>query len=168
MTDRRPFDTDEEESQIVSRRVFLAGGVAVVAALGGGAAVVTRGLVTAQDGTPADPDGSPSPEASPEGSPSPTAGEVTIEMGDIFFDPSRVTIEADTDVTIALPNNGAAPHNFNIDDNNNESDPDIHSGDVSPGDSTTVTVNLAAGDWYFYCSIPGHEAAGMHGTITAE
>ena len=62
----------------------LAGGAAFVAALGGGAAVITRGFVTAQEGTPADADASPSPEASPEGSPSPMAGDVTIEMGDIF------------------------------------------------------------------------------------
>jgi len=90
------------------------------------------------------------------------------EMGDIFFEPSELTIDADTDLMIALPNNGATAHNFNIDDNNNESDPDIHSDDVDPGDTATVTVNLAAGEWYFYCSIPGHEAAGMIGTITAE
>jgi nitrite reductase (NO-forming) len=168
MSDRRPLDIEEEQTPAVSRRVFLAGGAAAVAVLGGGAAVVTRGFVTAQEGTPADAEGSPSPEASPAGSPSPTAGDVTIEMYDIYFEPSEVTIEADTDVTIALPNEGAAPHNFNIDDNNNESDPDIHTDDVAPGDAATVTVNLPAGEWYFYCDIPGHEAAGMHGTITAE
>src|SRR5687767_4470656 len=102
MSDRRPLDMQEDEASTISRRVFLAGGAALVAAAGGGAAVITRGFVTAQDGTPADAEGSPSPEASPEGSPSPTAGDHTIGMYDIYFEPSELTIEADTDVTIAL------------------------------------------------------------------
>ena len=41
----------------------------------------------------------------------------------------------------------------------------IHSGDVQPGQGTSVTVNLPPGDWYFYCNIPGHEQAGMLGTL---
>jgi glucose dehydrogenase/plastocyanin len=111
------------------------------------------------------------PGATPEGEEE--VGEVTLEtevtigMFDIYFDPSEVTIPADTDVTVTLPNNGAAVHNLNIDGNQNPSDPNIHSGDVNPGDSVTLTINLPAGDWFFYCSIPGHEAAGMVGTITA-
>jgi cytochrome c oxidase subunit 2 len=94
------------------------------------------------------------------------AAAQTIEMGDIYFGTTELTIPASTDVTITLSNVGASVHNFNIDAKNNESDPGIHSGDVSPGESGTVTVNLPPGTWYFYCSIPGHEAAGMHGTIT--
>jgi plastocyanin len=91
--------------------------------------------------------------------------EATIDMVDIAFDPTEVTIAANTDVTITLPNNGLAVHNFNVDAKNNPSDPAIHSGDVPAGESTTVTVNLPPGDWYFYCSIPGHEEAGMHGIL---
>jgi Cu-Zn family superoxide dismutase len=92
--------------------------------------------------------------------------ELTVEMVDIDFNPNDFSIPANTDVTITLPNNGAAVHNFNVDGKNNPSDPGIRSGDVQPGDSATVTVNLPPGEWYYYCSIPGHEAAGMYGTIT--
>ena len=95
-------------------------------------------------------------------------GGPTVTMVDIAFDPAHLTIAANTDVTIDLPNNGTAIHNFNIDAKNNPSDPGIHSGNVQPGQSTTVTVNLPPGDWYFYCNIPGHEQAGMLGTLTAQ
>lgn len=96
-----------------------------------------------------------------------TQTELTVEMGDLYFEPAEFTVPADTDVTITLPNNGAAVHNFVVDGKNNPSDPGVFSGDVPPGDTATVTLNLPAGDWYFYCSIPGHEAAGMFGTIHA-
>ena len=32
--------------------------------------------------------------------------------------------------------------------------------------STQVTVHLAKGVYHFYCSVPGHEDAGMSGTLT--
>ncbi len=114
-------------------------------------------------------------EATPVATPGATLGatpaaaeEVAVEMVDIDFNPNEFTIPAETDVTVHLANNGAIVHNFNIDDNNNPSDPDIHSGDVQPGESTTITINLPAGDWYYYCNVPGHEQAGMHGTVHAE
>ena len=31
--------------------------------------------------------------------------------------------------------------------------------------TTTTTVNLKKGKYNFYCSVPGHEDAGMHGTL---
>jgi len=31
---------------------------------------------------------------------------------------------------------------------------------------TSITVNLKAGKYHFYCSVPGHEAAGMQGYLT--
>ncbi len=35
---------------------------------------------------------------------------------------------------------------------------------VSHG-TATVTVTLKAGKYNFYCSVPGHEDAGIHGTL---
>jgi len=39
---------------------------------------------------------------------------------------------------------------------------------LNGGDSTTVTVNLPAGTYTFYCSVPGHKEAGMTGTLVVE
>jgi plastocyanin len=39
---------------------------------------------------------------------------------------------------------------------------------VAHGGTSTVTVNLKPGTYTFYCSVPGHEAAGMKGTLTVK
>ncbi len=108
------------------------------------------------------------PAISATPAPNASSGGTVITMVDIAFNPAKLTIAANTDVVIDLPNNGTAVHNFNIDGKNNPSDPGIHSGDVQPGQGTSVTVNLSPGDWYFYCNIPGHEQAGMLGILTAQ
>jgi glucose/arabinose dehydrogenase/uncharacterized cupredoxin-like copper-binding protein len=100
--------------------------------------------------------GAASPIASPSG-----AGAQTITMVDIKFDPNALTIPANTDVTISLPNNGASMHNFSIDQLN-------ISVDVQPGQTGSVTINAPAGTYEFYCNVPGHKAAGMVGTLTVQ
>jgi plastocyanin len=88
-----------------------------------------------------------------------TQNQQTVTMVDIAFQPTELTIPANTDVTITLTNKGASVHNFNIDDL------DIHSGDIQPGQSGSVTINAHPGDHEYYCSIPGHKEAGMVGTL---
>jgi uncharacterized cupredoxin-like copper-binding protein len=34
------------------------------------------------------------------------------------------------------------------------------------GGTKSVTVNLKAGTYTFFCSVPGHRAGGMMGTLT--
>lgn len=133
------------------------------------AAVPAFALIAAPAGIAQDA----SPEASPEGSPEATPGaggdEVEIGSYDIYFDPSEVTIPADTDVTILLPNHGVTLHSFVINDKNNDDLPfDPINIDIAAGEEEETTINAPAGKYYFFCDIPGHEAAGMHGILTAE
>jgi uncharacterized cupredoxin-like copper-binding protein/cytochrome c2 len=111
-------------------------------------------------GSPTTTAAAASPAASPAtaqtGQPS---GPVEVDMVDVNFAPKEITIPANTDVTINLANKGAAVHNFNIDALN------VHSGDVAPGASGSVTVNAAPGDYQYYCAVPGHKEAGMVGTL---
>jgi len=90
------------------------------------------------------------------------AGATSVELStvDLKFEPADFTIAADTDVTINVTNNGALPHDFTMDD------PAATSGEVAAGGTATVTLNLPAGTYDYYCSIPGHKEAGMVGTIT--
>ena len=37
---------------------------------------------------------------------------------------------------------------------------------VSGGATSRIVVNLKPGSYTFYCSVPGHEQAGMKGTLT--
>jgi plastocyanin len=39
---------------------------------------------------------------------------------------------------------------------------------VSKGGTSTVTATLKPGTYTFYCSVPGHRAAGMVGTLTVK
>ena len=39
---------------------------------------------------------------------------------------------------------------------------------VSGGGTSTVSANLKPGKYTFFCTVPGHRAAGMVGTITVK
>jgi len=90
------------------------------------------------------------------------ATEVTVEFVDIAFVQTTLTIPANTDVTFRFVNNGAAVHNFKIDS------PEVFSGDLNPAQTVDLTVNLPAGTYEYYCTIPGHSAAGMVGALTVQ
>lgn len=89
------------------------------------------------------------------------AQEVTVDMYDIYFDPSEFTIPANTPVKVVLPNLGAAVHDFSIDELN-------ISVTVEPGETGETVINAPAGTYEYYCNIPGHKDAGMVGTLTIE
>jgi plastocyanin len=36
------------------------------------------------------------------------------------------------------------------------------------GETKSLTLNLKAGTYTFYCSVPGHRQAGMQGTLTVQ
>jgi uncharacterized cupredoxin-like copper-binding protein len=137
--------------------------VALVPAVG----VLSPRLIEAQESSP-----EASPKASPEASPgaSPVAGnEVEIGAYDIYFDPKEVKIKADTEITIKVPNHGVTLHTFVINDHKNENLPfdEIHLS-IDPGKTEETKLKAPAGKYYYWCDIPGHEAAGMWGYITAE
>lgn len=94
---------------------------------------------------------------------------MTIEMIDIAFRSTTLTIPANTDVTISLPNTGVTTHTFVINEHKNEGKPNLNiKVEVAPGATGTATINAPAGEYYFWCDIPGHEAAGMFGTLTVQ
>jgi len=64
-------------------------------------------------------------------------------------------------VKIVMKNASFLPHNVAIKGNG------VHAkGKVVPkGGTSTVSVRLKPGRYQFYCSVPGHEQAGMKGTL---
>ena len=133
------------------------------AALAPAIAVLVPRLSEAQESSP-----TASPAASP--SASPIAGdEVEIGAYDIYFDPKEVTIKADTEIKIEVENHGVTLHTFIINDHKNENLPfDPIKLSIDPGKKEEVKLKAPAGKYYFWCDIPGHEAAGMWGYITAK
>lgn len=104
--------------------------------------------------------GSPVAEA-PAGGDTAAAQEVTITMHDIYFDPAEMTIPANTPVKVLIPNEGAAVHDFSIDALG-------ISVTVNPGETGEVVINAPAGEYEYYCNIPGHKDAGMVGKLIVE
>jgi uncharacterized cupredoxin-like copper-binding protein len=67
-------------------------------------------------------------------------------------------------VTVKMKNASGVPHDIGIKGNGvNQVGPVVSNGGVS-----TVSVNLKPGTYTFYCSVDGHEAAGMKGTLTVK
>jgi nitrite reductase (NO-forming) len=109
----------------------------------------------------ASPVAAASPAASPGASPAASANEVTVIMGkpsEFRFDPSEFTIPANTDVTVHLTNEGSTTHDFSIDALKISKALDV-------GQSADITINAPAGDYQYYCNIPGHKEGGMVGTL---
>ena len=67
-------------------------------------------------------------------------------------------------VTIKMSNPASLSHDVSIKGNGVSKQGDI----VGNGGTSTVTADLKAGTYTFYCSVPGHEAAGMKGTLTVK
>jgi uncharacterized cupredoxin-like copper-binding protein len=68
-------------------------------------------------------------------------------------------------VTIEFHNPASIPHDVMIEDADGN---DVGGTEVITDDSDSVTLDLDAGDYTFYCSVPGHREAGQEGTLTVE
>jgi uncharacterized cupredoxin-like copper-binding protein len=64
-------------------------------------------------------------------------------------------------IKIVFLNRSALKHNVNVENGEHELG---KTATVVHG-TTTMFVTLKAGKYNFYCSVPGHEDAGMHGTL---
>lgn len=89
-------------------------------------------------------------------------GAMEVSMTEYAFDPKDAT--AAQGDTITATNDGEIPHNYTIEADGDE----VTTGDVDPGSSGEVTVDVDPGDYDVICTIPGHAEQGMVGTITVE
>jgi plastocyanin len=113
------------------------------------------------------PEGTPetAPEQDPgaEGDAAPAEGSgLQIETTDNAFSEGQLTVKPGD--TITMTNSGFLEHDFTVDDLG------IHEVTPSNGDTVTITIpeDAEAGEYEFYCSVPGHRQAGMVGTLTIE
>lgn len=67
------------------------------------------------------------------------------------------------EVTLDFDNPSPIPHDVVIRDDGGE---DIAATDVITQSKDSLVADLTPGDYQFYCSVPGHEEAGMVGTLT--
>lgn len=136
-------------------------------------AVATLGVAACGDSkkdsssTPA----APAPATTTPATTTPAAGDtggttLTVAAdpsGSFSFDKKALTAKAGK-VTIDFTNDSQVPHNVTIEQGENEAG----ATDTIQGSKTTKTVTLKAGSYKFYCSVDGHEAGGMKGTLTVQ
>lgn len=113
----------------------------------------------------------------------PVSADITMTDG-FTFDPSLITVGRGAQLTVNAMNASTlnVDHDLivldgifeNLGDIRRaiEENPDVvlaDTGVVSPGESKTVVLTLdEPGDYQIFCSIQGHFAAGMAGTITVD
>jgi len=93
----------------------------------------------------------------PEG---PSIETVTVKAGNIYFDPKNFEVPAGI-VTIEMVNVEAGPHTLVI-----EGVKGFELRVSKSGEKDALKVELPAGKRDYWCTIPGHRAAGMEGVIT--
>jgi plastocyanin len=67
-------------------------------------------------------------------------------------------------VTIDFTNDSSLPHNVKLEGPGVEDE----GTDTVKGSSTSVTLDLQPGTYTFFCSVDGHRAAGMEGTLVVK
>ncbi len=87
---------------------------------------------------------------------------VSVTEGEMFIELSEDSYSAGT-YTFEVTNDGRMPHDFVVEQGGS----DVAATEVlQPGESATLEVELAPGDYVFYCSVGAHRAAGMELPVT--
>ena len=116
--------------------------------------------------------------------PAQPANEITVEMMDFTYSKPSLTVAAGQPVTLTLVNTVTIEHDFVIEEidvttkviqdsgsdahhaHGEEKNYDLHAS-AGVGDTTVLEFTaLQPGTYKFFCSVEGHEAAGMVGELT--
>ena len=96
-------------------------------------------------------------------------GSETISLsadpsGAFAYEQTSLSAQAGND-TIDFDNPAPIGHDVCVEDSSGN---EVGCSDVITQDKTSLTVNLKAGDYTYFCSVDGHRAAGMEGTLTVD
>jgi mono/diheme cytochrome c family protein len=89
-------------------------------------------------------------------------GVLSIEAdpnGQLAYVSNQATAPAG-ELTVDMPNKSGVPHNIVIDGKGE--------GEVVEEGTSKFSASFTAGEYTFYCSVPGHKQAGMQGTLTVK
>jgi len=88
-----------------------------------------------------------------------SATAVTVTASEFKFKRSKLSVPHGT-VVFTVANKGKISHDFKI---NGKKTPLI-----KPGKSAKLSVTFKAGKFKYLCTVPGHAALGMKGTLTVK
>jgi plastocyanin len=111
---------------------------------------------------------STTPATTAGGSTGAAGGGQTVQItadpsGALKFEQTEVTANAGS-ITIDFTNMSSLQHDVKIEGNGVSGE----GTDAITDSQTSATVDLQAGTYTFYCSIDGHRAAGMEGTLVVK
>jgi uncharacterized cupredoxin-like copper-binding protein len=87
----------------------------------------------------------------------PTSPGLEVVATEMAYDPDAVAVEAGQ-VPVTLQNGGTILHDLRVEDQ-----PFIL--EAVAGETVTGQLELEAGSYAFFCSLPGHREAGMEGVL---
>ena len=144
-----------------SRQMLLVGTISVVLTVGAIGSAIIEGALEAEEHDRAEAARKPAEQAAPV-----PAGALRLAAdptGQLKFD--KTTLEAQAGkVAIAMTNRSMVPHDVSLEGGG----VDEHGKVVKDGGTSTVSAELKPGRYTFYCSVTGHRAAGMQGTLTVK
>jgi len=122
------------------------------------AATMSAAVLTAGE----DEEGAAAPEQAPE------ATGRTLQLaadpgGALVYDKDRAAVLAGR-VTVRFTNEATVAHNVTIAQGSRT----LAATKTITAASVSLDVNLAAGEYVYFCSVPGHRQSGMEGTLTVE
>jgi plastocyanin len=138
----------------------LAAGTLIVLAV---AACGSSAATSAATSAPSAPSAPSAAQASDAGNPAPAANAIAITERDFKFDTPEVTATG-TQVSLAVTNAGPTVHDLTVRDAAGRILGETE--DLKAGASETLTIQLPAGSYTIFCSLPGHESLGLKGTLT--
>ena len=108
-----------------------------------------------------------SSSSSSSSSSAPASNSLSLEAnreGQLEYNTKSLTAKAGT-VKIAFTNMSPLSHNVTIESASGKT---LGATPTFQGGTRTLTLQLKAGTYRYYCSVPGHRTAGMEGTLTVK
>jgi plastocyanin len=91
-------------------------------------------------------------------------GELDIPAtAQLAYETAKAEAEAGT-LKITSPNPSSTPHNIALEGGGIDEKGEV----VQDGGVSEITADVKAGEYVFYCSVPGHREGGMEGTLTVK
>lgn len=148
----------EARTRITARALGVALAIGLIGLMGAGAVAAAAGM------RPLEEHGGEAAEGGEGGAAGGGEGGGTNEpvwvAVDIAYESAPEALPTG-DVDVTLVNNGQIEHNVVIEERGDEL-----ILEAPGGETDEATVSFEAGEYTYYCSIPGHREAGMEGTMT--
>jgi plastocyanin len=83
--------------------------------------------------------------------------------GGLSYDPSTLTAKAG-ELTIDYTNPSRVDHDVTLEREGEE----VGKSDLIANDTASLAALVEAGEYTYFCSVPGHREGGMEGTLTVK